>query len=253
MKRWLLVCFLILALSSCSPPCGDDPACARVLFIGNSYTYVNDLPKTLAELAKSGGQRIETGMAASGGWSLSDHLKSAETFDKIKASKWDFVVLQEQSMTPASEQIRAARMYPAARALAGKIKAAGAMPIFFITWAHRGGWPENNLPSYESMQYKINAGYLAIGQELKAELAPVGYAWLTMRRQNPQVDLWQEDGSHPSEQGTYLAACVFYAVIFQKSPEGLSYTGSLSSENAALLQKVAAGTVLNDAKKWRLP
>jgi hypothetical protein len=63
--------------------------------------------------------------------------------------------------------------------------------------------------------------------------------------QDPQLQPWQEDGSHPTEQGTYLAACVFYAVIFQESPQGLSYTRSLSAETAHQLQGVAAGRVLN--------
>jgi len=66
------------------------------------------------------------------------------------------------------------------------------------------------------------------------------------RRQNPQLDLWQDDGSHPTEQGTYLAACVFYSVIFHQSPEGLTFTAQLPSETAQLLQKSAAHVVLNN-------
>jgi len=254
LQRWLLVCVLLLALSSCSlGSCGDDPACTRVLFIGNSYTYVNDLPGTLTQLAGSGGKRIETGMAAQGGWSLNDHLNSSETLNQIQSSKWNFVVLQEQSMIPASDQARNAQMVPAARSLSAKIKAVGAQTILFVTWAHNTGWPENGMPTYEDMQRAINSGYLTLGQQLRAPLAPVGYAWFSLRRQNPQLSLWQEDGSHPNEQGTYLAACVFYAVLFHTSPEGLSYRGNLSSENAALLQKTAAETVLNNLKKWNLP
>jgi hypothetical protein len=254
LQRWLLVCVLFLALSGCSlASCSDDPACTRVLFIGNSYTYVNDLPGTLTQLANSGGKRIETGMAAQGGWSLNDHLNSAETLDQIQSSKWNFVVLQEQSMIPASDQARDAQMVPAARSLSAKIKAAGAQTILFVTWAHNTGWPENGMSTYEAMQRAIDNSYLALGQQLHAPLAPVGYAWFTLRQQNPQLNLWQGDGIHPNEQGTYLAACVFYAVLFHTSPEGLSYRGNLSGENAALLQKTAAETVFDNLKKWNLP
>ena len=184
---------------------------------------------------------------------LSDHVKSAETLDKIKSSKWNFVVLQEQSQVPANEQARATQMYPAARTLVGKIKETGAVPIFFVTWAHRAGWPENGLPTYESMQLQIDGGYMEIGQELKAQIAPVGFAWYKLRKQNPQLDLWQADGSHPKEEGTYLAACVFYAVIFHKSPQGLTYPSNLSRENAGVLQKIAADTVLKEPLRWNLP
>jgi hypothetical protein len=257
MKRWLIAWFFLLALaaSGCSPaaPCGDDPACLRVLFIGNSYTYVNDLPATFAKLAQSGGQRVETGMAAPGGWSLSDHVKSTETLDQIKSSKWNFVVLQEQSQIPASEQMRARDVYPAARSLSAKIKAAGATPVFFVTWAHKDGWPDIGLVTYESMQLQINQGYVEIADELDALVAPVGFAWLKLWKQNPQLVLWQADGSHPNEKGTYLAACVFYATLYRQSPEGLGYTSTLSNEEARLLQKIAADTVLKEPLRWNLP
>src|SRR5512147_2701785 len=104
MKRWLILCILLLTLSGCAAPCSEDPACTSILFVGNSYTFANDLPKTLVRLAKSGEKRIETGMAASGGWTLADHADSAETLEQIKSSKWTYVVLQEQSQIPAHEQ-----------------------------------------------------------------------------------------------------------------------------------------------------
>jgi len=255
MKRWIISCILLFATYGCSltTSCSNDPACTRILFIGNSYTYVNDLPGTFASLAKSGGHRVETGMAATGGWFLSDHVNSTETLDQIESSKWDYVVLQEQSQVPASEAVRIARMYPAARALVGKIREAGAAPILFITWAHRDGWHENGMNTYESMQLQINAGYLMLGQELRAQMAPVGYAWMKTRQEDPQLNLWQEDGSHPNEQGTYLAACVFYASIFRESPEGLTYKDGLSKEEAQALQKIAADTILNNTAKWNIP
>jgi hypothetical protein len=178
MKRWLILLTLLFIVTGCSlgTSCTEDPNCTRVLFIGNSYTNVNDLPATFTKLAKSGGHRAETGMSAEGGWFLSDHVNSAETLDLINSSEWDFVALQEQSQLPASEQIRVAQMYPAARTLVRKIKDAGATPILFITWAHRDGWVENNFPSYESMQSAIDKGYLNLGQELKVQMSPVGPA-----------------------------------------------------------------------------
>lgn len=259
MKRWLLVCLLVLTLNSCTldsllpKSCSEDPACMRILFIGNSYTFTNDLPGSLVKLAEAGGKRIETGMVATGGWSLSDHLKSADSLAQINASKWNYIVLQEQSTIPASTSARETQMYPAARELAGKINATGAKTILFITWAHRDGWPENKMPTYESMQRAINSGYFTLGKQLQVSMAPVGYAWLKLHQQNPQLNLWQEDGSHPNETGTYLATCIFYTTLFQKSPEGLSYQGNLASEDALLIQKVAADTVLNDQKAWNLP
>jgi hypothetical protein len=258
MKRVLPFLFLLMALCSCSSgtgckQTGSDHSCPRVLFIGNSFTSVNDLPGTFAALAKAGGHPIQTGMSAPGGWTLAQHLTTRQTLDALQSSKWDFVILQEQSDIPSMEQERVQEMYPAASALVQKIRQGGAQPIYFLTWAHKDGWPENNLPDYESMQLQINQGYMTIANQLIIPVAPVGYAWLTAWLQAPQLDLWQADGSHPTEQGTYLAACVFYAVIFRQSPENIPYHGNLPVATARYLQKVASDTVLNNPSQWNLP
>jgi hypothetical protein len=249
MKRFLSFAILLLVLWGCSPTTqcagAQNTSCTRILFIGNSYTFVNDLPDTFAKLARSGGHIVNVGMSAQGGWTLSDHLQSTETLNLLNSKKWNFVILQEQSQIPSVAPARTQSMYPAARELAQKIKEIGAIPIFFVTWAHRDGWPANGMNNNESMQAQINYGYLEIAQELNAPIAPVGAAWLAAVKEHPELELWQQDGSHPTEQGTYLAACVFYAVIFHESPNGLKYHAGLSRENASTIQSVASGTALN--------
>lgn len=252
------MCLLFVSFVGCSPPtkCKDTDTpeqCTRVLFIGNSYTFVNDLPATFAKLAASGGHLVEVGMVAQGGWSLADHLKSAETIDQITSSKWDFVVLQEQSQMPASSEARTRSMYASARALVRRIRASGASPLLFMTWAHRDGWPEQGMQDYASMQSQINTGYLVLARDLGIPVAPVGYAWSLVQTQNPGLELWQQDGSHPAEQGTYLAACVFYTVLFQETPQGLNYRAGLSKEIAQSLQKFASDAVLGNPAQWNLP
>lgn len=236
-----------LAIRDCrdthAPP-PATPGCVRVLFVGNSYTFFNDLPGTLARLAEAGGHTAVTAMAAEGGWRLADHAGAPQTRAAIASSSWHYVVLQEQSQIPSVAELRASFMEPAARALAEQISASGATPLFFVTWGHRGGWPERGLASYQRMQAGISRGYGAIAGELGAPLAPVGDAWRLALREHPELDLWQADGSHPSEQGTYLAACVFYAVIFRQSPEGLGYTAGLPADTARILQAAAARVVL---------
>lgn len=255
MAGWLIAGGLALILSACGSltPCDGGPACPRVLFIGNSYTLVNDLPGMFAALAQAGGQRMETGTAAAGGWTLAQHLAAAQTLDTLNGSPWTYVVLQEQSQIPAVEAARVQSFYPAARGLAGKIKAAGGQPIFFMTPAHRDGWPENGLPDYASMQSQLNVGYITMAKELQAPAAPVGPAWALAVQQRPALALWQADGSHPTPAGTYLAACVFYAVIFRASPAGLAAPAEVPAEAAAFLQALAASTVLDQPRRWYLP
>lgn len=254
--RVLFICSFLLNSCTPKPGCsnlGPGEKCTRVFFIGNSYTYVNNLPDVFAKLSFSGGHQVETGIASSGGWMLSDAVLSKDTRDGLASKKWDYVVLQEQSQTPASTESRTMFMLPAVRELTGLIYPTGAIPILFNAWGHRDGWPDNGLPDYDSMQNAINAGYMEVSRELNITVAPVGFAWQAVQSQEPQINLWQADGSHPSPAGTYLAACVYYAVIFHESPAGLDYDGNLDKPIALILQKAAADTVLDDNMQWNLP
>jgi len=229
-----------------------NPSCTKVLFIGNSYTYVNDLPTTFATLARAGGYGVATGVLATGGATLEDHVASPETLSTIQAQKWTIVVLQDQSQNPSIDYYRENEMYPAAEHLALLAHADGAKTMFFLTPARENGWPAANLPSYAAMQSAVDTGYLTIAQKLDAEIAPVGDAWARIVRDRTNIMLWQSDGSHPTVAGTYLDACVFYASVFLKSPVGLSYTDGLSSRTAIILQSAAWTVVDDDPTEWGL-
>lgn len=234
--------------NNCTDLSGKD-ICRHILFIGNSYTYVNDLPGTFDKLARSGGHLVQVEMAAEGGWMLSNHAGSADTQAKIQSRAWDYVVLQEQSQGPASPGFRSTDMYPAAGKLIREITAAGAKPVLFLTWAHKNGWPENNLPGFDAMQSQITQGYVDLGINQNIAVIPVGLAWSAAYHRYPDLALWQDDGSHPSPAGTYLAACVFYAALFNQSPVGLPYRADLPEETARNLQSIAGETVLNDTSQ----
>jgi hypothetical protein len=245
-----------LLILNISPSCSSEeraPACTRVLFIGNSYTTVNDLPGVFASLARSGGRRVETKSAAVDGWTLANHADSPATAAALAASPWDIVVLQEQSQIPAIDELRQSQMYPAARRLISSMRNRGARPLFYQTWGRRDGSPETGMAGYAAMQAAIDDGYGAIATDQHVATAPVGDAWATLVTRGAGAPLWQQDGSHPTESGTYLAACVFYATIFRESPKGLGYHGSLSPDEAAMIQDIAADTVLADPAKWPAP
>jgi len=244
---WLIVCASLVVVTDCSgsagPACGTG-ACTRVLFLGNSFTYVNHLPSTFAELAESAGRPVQVAMVANGGETLAQHAASSDSLGKIASQGWTYVVLQEQSETPATAVGRDDYTYPAASALASRAEAAGAVPLLFMTWAHKDGLPASGLSTYEAMQRQIDAAYLLIAEELNVPVAPVGPTWYMVSHDHPDIDLWQDDGSHPSRAGTYLAACVFYASIFRESPEGLSFHGGISDQQARTLQAEASENVL---------
>lgn len=195
----------------------------RVLFIGNSFTYMNDLPRLTAQLAASANpsRTLETEFVGEGGADLQRHWEVGRALEAIRKGKWDYVILQTRgSMSPESDY---------ARLFDTEIKKAGARTLFFLTWARRDA-PQDLLP--------LARAFASVAGELKAQIAPVGIAWLHALQENPKFVLHYDDGSHPGPAGSYLAACVFYAFLYSSSPEGLSNV-SLSESDAAFLQRIA--------------
>jgi hypothetical protein len=184
----------------------------HILFIGNSYTYVNNLPGWVRQLSIEAGETpsLETEMVAIGGASLQRHWKMGEALKQIQSQQWDYVVLQEQSTLPLTDP---ATMNRYARLFDRAIKRAKAQTLFYLTWTKQDR-PET--------QERVANSYLKIAQKLNAKIAPVGPAWQQVQLKNPQLNLYYRDGSHPSPIGSYIAACVFYSILSDRTPIGLS-------------------------------
>ena len=220
-----LGCALLLATlaNSAEAQQSDKPSrscTTRVLFLGNSYTYFNDLPAILSELAKAGHQcTLETRMVAPGGKTLKDHWESAASREALNSQAWDFVVLQDQSTLGINfyfeGQTRVGgdeKFRPYAELWANEIRKHHATPVFYLTWARRAT-PDD--------QAALNYAYIRAAKMTRSLVAPVGLAWAQVRQTDPAIDLYYRDGAHPSTAGSYLAACAIYATIFDKSPVNL--------------------------------
>ncbi len=216
----------------------------RVLFIGNSYTAYNDLPGRFEALMLAGGHAVDVERSVQGAWSLSTHLMHDGTLDKIAGADWDYVILQEQSVVSHPEL----GMYPAVRQLDEKIRGVGGETIVFMSWGRREGLPAAGYPDYASIQAQIATNCHTIADELELTVAPVGVAWQNVLALDPHPDLWDPDGTHPSLEGTYLAACVLFTVVSGGSPEGVDYVAGLEEETARLLQRLAADAVEGEAQ-----
>lgn len=254
LARMLQIALATFLVAGCA--CGkydtEPDSAMLVLFVGNSYTYYHDMPSVFADLMRAGGQEVVVDVVAAGGQTLSDHATSTSTLERIEARNWDYVIIQEQSVIPAKQSEREQQMYLPARILDKAIRENGGKTIMFMTWGRRDGLASEGFPDFASMQAQLSAGYLGIGEELDAIVAPVGIAWQNAAARSSQWELWDSDGSHPSKNGSYLAACVFYATIREESPEGLAYPAGLSKETAQFLQAAAAETVLTDPQRWNL-
>lgn len=232
-----------------------------ILFLGNSYTGVNDLPGMVAGLA--GGAGIATNVAAHvpGGCTLGspqgglEHLNNATSAALLAQGGWEFVVLQEQSVTPSIAYTKNQFMLPAAVALATSAQQGTptAEIVLYQTWGRAQGgsycwgqWCSPNFDSFGAMQDALTDAYAEAQAQIQAaigdhvRIAPVGEAWRQFLLANPTLELHAPDGSHANAHGTYLAACVFFTTLFDKSPVGNPFLAGLPPENALLLQQLAA-------------
>ncbi|MBI5490138.1 MAG: hypothetical protein HY905_22580 [Deltaproteobacteria bacterium] len=226
---------------------GEAAEPLRVLFIGNSYTYQNDLPGRVELVAASDpvGPAIDAESIAIGGARLMDHLATASTVAAIHDGGWDFVVLQGQSVEPVVDP---AGFAYGATGLAAEIAATPAESLFFETWARRAGdavyaesW-SGGTPA--AMQAGLRDGYQSAADAAGGRMVPVGDAWERTLADHPAIVLFDADGSHPSEAGTYLAACVFYAVLTGRPLTAIGGApAGLSEPDAAALRAAAEGAV----------
>lgn len=178
-----------------------------ILFIGNSHTYVNDVPGILQALAESTGDKIAVMSLAQPNVALIDHWNGGNTEREILAREWKFVVMQ-QGWTPAGVCQDTLRL--AAARFEKAIRSAGAQPALFQIW------PPSNRPG--QWQGTIESYRLA-AKDVNGVLFPVAEAWREFAtRDNTSLYL---DGLHANGAGSYLAALVMYARIFDKTPFGL--------------------------------
>ena len=197
----------------------------KLLFIGNSFTARNDLPEMLAHLAVAGAARLDHQLIWAGGASLRAHWNKGEAQEAIGSGKFDYVVLQEQSTLPVKN---ASRMHENVRLFDETIKSAGSKTALYMTWARQHA-PET--------QRAITDAYDQIGRELGATIVPVGIAWEKFLARHDAPVLHDKDKSHPTLAGSYLAACVFYVVLFKRSPAWAPDT--IDPKLARLLQQAA--------------
>ena len=185
----------------------------HVLFVGNSLTYVNDLPSTLAAIAESAGDTIRVQMDAEPNLALIDHLNGAsQAVSHIKQGGWELVVLS-QGPTPAGlcrdSLILWTKMFDLL------IRPIGGRPALFMTW------PTSSAPNAFD-DVRISFQQAAAG--VRGVFMPAGEAWRSALRADPGIALYGGDGFHPSPTGTFLAALEIYERVTGKDARALPLT-----------------------------
>lgn len=235
-------------------------ATKNVLFLGNSYTSVNNLPQMFKDAALSVNDTVVFDVNAPGGYTFQGHSTNATSLAKIMVGGWDFVVLQEQSQMPSfPDQQVATEVFPFARKLDSivALNNSCAETVFYMTWGRKNGdasncasWPP--VCTYNGMDSLLNLRYQTMAQQNNAIVSPVGEVWKYVRANHPEIELYQTDESHPSVAGTYLAACTFYATIFRKDPTLIGFYSTLSTVDAIKIQNAVKLKVYDSLMNWNI-
>lgn len=214
----------------------------KVLFLGNSYTYFNDLPAMTAELAQAAGIDLITDSITRGGAYLHQFADPAdELYGKWRAvyekDRWDCVVFQNQSFHPVKD--------PAAFRQAAldmqKLLRPGQRILLYQTWAYKYGSDKlaGTGLAYDEMLTRMVSSCGAAADAVGGEAVPVGQAFAQVRALHPEIELYNPDGSHPSPAGTYLAACLSLAKISGHSPLYFAIPECVSVEEGGILRSAA--------------
>ncbi len=227
-----------------------------VLFIGNSYTYVNNLPQMLVDLAASKGDIVYSSSQTAGGATFQYHAGNPATYSAIQAEPWDYVVLQAQSQEPSFPDSQVdTQTLPYAVQLADSVYSSNFCSeiLYFLTWGRENGDPQwQPISTYDGMQARLRSAYLRFADSTQGSVSPVGAVWKYVRDNHPTIQLYSADESHPSVAGTYLAACTFYTSVFRKSPVGATYNSSLSAGEATILQQAVQTMMMDSLAVWNL-
>jgi hypothetical protein len=222
----LLVFLSLFATASFSQQPQDVPKDSQgldlhVLFIGNSFTYYNNMPRIVEAISETvDGPRIKSEMVAIGGARLEDLWKQGSALAAIRKQHWDYVVMNEQStlgggIVNGEKKIGdPANFFKYAEMFDREIRKAGAKTVILMTWK------DKNDPT--RIQSELDNAFNEFGKKMKGRiiLCRVSDAWWATRRTVPEVNLYFEDNHHPSREGSYLVACTVYRTLTEHSPEG---------------------------------
>jgi len=214
----------------------------RILFIGNSFTYYNDMPALFSALCDGAGVPVHVESIVKGGWYLSRYADPEDemypAIAEAAKQEWDYIVLQDQSLNPA---VHKQSFLSACKALAGMFTCRKRY-VMYQTWAYEDGsckLSDTGL-SYEAMHEKLRDAYREAAQILNALCVPAGDAFrLAHDQYYYKFTLYRADAFHPSILGSYMIACTFFGMLTGKNPLECITPASVDKEHAHSLRKLA--------------
>ncbi len=214
----------------------------KILFVGNSYTYYNDMPTLFSRLCGCNGKRAQVFSVTKGSRKLHENLDpSDETTRQLEAvvrvNTMDVCILQEHSVLPLLDFDR---FLNNVQGLMDKLGPASY--YLYQTWGRKAGSPflqEHQLTT-RSMSLQLRDAYTKAASLTGAQCVPVGTCFLYSSEAFPQIELYDPDLTHPSYAGSCLSAMAHFRALFGSAPTDLSCLDLPDSTKVAFSQVLDA-------------
>lgn len=234
----------------------------RILFLGNSLVFFNDLPGVLEQLMKAAGKEVYVQSVTKGSATISDFTDESTVVGQkalplLQNERWDYVIIEpSRRITPFEATVREAELASAKKIREYALRAGGDVLLYSV-WGNNNGkvhefYAESPIRiervATHPMERKAHTAFLqrtnaAFSVELGGvKIAEVGYAFENLICAHPEINPYHADHRHPCPEGTYLAACVIYETIFGESVKPIPFTLDLPASD--ILKEIADATVL---------
>lgn len=237
MKRLLIL--LLLTLLS-----GAHAKSLKVLFVGNSYTFVCGMPEILKAMAEAKGHTFLYEQQTPGGRTFQQHWEEKKAVEKMKSDTYDVIVFQNQSFEPVGHP---ENMIKYGKLLAAEADKTGAEKLYYLTMAYKGPvkWMKTDSEDARQgaallpvMHERLVESYTRLADETGGAIAPVGVAWKLAYDETPSLKLHAGDQSHASPQGAYLTALVFYATLYGNELENMPCELTVKARKKGKMQEL---------------
>lgn len=190
----------------------DSIKTKKVLMIGNSFTFYWNLPQVIECMFQERNENITVDQRTIGGSNLAKHWMLNKKED-YSIEKYEYLVLNDHSTNPLTN-VDACGKY--IRKFVKLAKENNSIPLIYGTWEYP--YLKDISKNKKSNTMEILDSISRLNQAI---YVPVGNAFKYLEESYPEINLYMDDNKHPSPNATYLAACVFYAMITGENPIGL--------------------------------
>lgn len=183
----------------------------RVLFLGNSHTFFNDMPQIFKMFCQeSGAYRTDVSMLAHPGVTFGWHLSQGSDLRfSMLYGGYDYIILQQAAHSPCPSK---GETVADGTKIINLARENGVTPLITVPWAERHD------PAHQAEMYDI---YSELAAQTGTRFSPVGQVFERVLKEHPEIDLYWHDGEHCSPYGSYVVAATVFSRLFERSPEGL--------------------------------